>query len=141
VTIADIMSREPITVAMDATLESIEELFRKHRFHHVMVVDGRRLRGLISDRDVLGHVSPFLETAGEQLRDRATLQMRAHQIMTRRPITAEPHDDVERAARTLVEKGISCLPVIDGEERLVGVVTWKDLLRALVPPSAPRHCA
>ena len=133
-TIAEIMSREPVTVPMDATLASIDELFRARRFHHVLVTEGRRLRGVISDRDVLGHVSPFVKTPGEQARDVATLQLRAHQVMTRKLVTASPSDDVRVAAETLIGRNISCLPVVDAREQLVGVVTWRDVLRALVLP-------
>jgi acetoin utilization protein AcuB len=131
-TIAEIMSPNPITVAMDDSLRSIEELFRSHHFHHVMVVSGRRLSGVISDRDVLRHVSPFAGTLGEQRRDEATLKMHAHQIMSRHPVTVSPQTDVFVAAEQMVEKRISCLPVVDEEQRLVGVVTWKDLLHAVV---------
>ena len=131
-TIAEVMSRDPVTVSMDDSLEAIEELFHLHHFHHVMVVGGRKLRGLISDRDVLRHRSPFARTIGEQRRDEATLKLHAHQIMTRRPITVAPSTDVLVAAEIMVERRISCLPVVDETEALVGVVTWKDLLHAVV---------
>jgi acetoin utilization protein AcuB len=131
-TVAEIMSLHLITVGLDDPLERIQELFHQHRFHHLMVVAGGRLRGVISDRDVLHHVSPFVATAGAQRRDEATLKMHAHQIMTRRPITVTPETDTLVAAAIIIEKGISCLPVVDEHEQLVGVLTWKDLLRSMV---------
>jgi len=132
-TVAEIMTTRVIAVGMDDTLEAIRDLFADHRFHHLMVASGARLLGVISDRDLLRHVSPFASTAAEQRRDTATLHMHAHQIMTRRPITVAPQTDVRDAARLMVEKKISCLPVCDADGTLAGVVTWKDLLRALVP--------
>lgn len=138
--IAEFMSSRLITIGMDDPLRTIQELFQRHRFHHLMVVSGGRLRGVISDRDVLRHLSPFLQTAGAQRRDEATLDLHAHQIMTRRPITVTPETDAQAAARVLLENAISCLPVVGASGELVGVVTWKDLLRAtlrLAPPAAP----
>ena len=131
-TVAEIMSAQPITVGMDATLREIDELFRCHRFHHVMVTNGKRLCGVISDRDLLHHVSPFARTAAEQKRDEATLELHAHQVMTRRMITTSPSADVLETGRTMFEKGISCLPVVQDGDHLVGVVTWKDVLRGLI---------
>lgn len=143
-TIAEVMSPDPVTVSMDDTLQAIEELFHRHHFHHVMVISGRRLCGVISDRDVLRHRSPFAQTICEQHRDEATLKLHAHQIMTRRPITVVPSTDVLAAAEIMVERRISCLPVVGDAEQLVGVVTWKDLLHAVVATvravgATPRH--
>jgi acetoin utilization protein AcuB len=134
--VAEIMSSRPITIGMDDSLRKIQELFQQHRFHHLMVVSGGRLRGVISDRDVLRRLSPFLQTAGAQRRDEATLELHAHQIMTRHPITVTPETDSQAAARVLIENSISCLPVVGAGDELVGVVTWKDLLRATLAPSA-----
>jgi acetoin utilization protein AcuB len=126
------MSPKPITVSLDATLEEIRELLRVHRFHHVLVTSDRRLAGVISDRDVLHRLSPFAGTPAEQRRDVETLRTHAHQVMTRHPITVTAETDVLAAARILVDKRISCLPVVDAELHVLGVVTWKDLLRAVI---------
>jgi acetoin utilization protein AcuB len=136
-TVAEIMSPHLITVGLDDSLEQIQELFQQHHFHHLMVATGGRLRGVISDRDVLRHVSPFVATAGAQRRDEATLKMHAHQIMTRRPVTVTPETDTLAAAAIIIAKGISCLPVVDDREQLIGVVTSKDLLRAMVQAGQP----
>ena len=138
--VAEIMSSRLITIGMDDSLRTIQQLFQEHGFHHLMVVSGGRLRGVISDRDLLHHLSPFLQTAGAQRRDEATLDLHAHQIMTRHPITVSPETDTQDAARVLLENAISCLPVVGAGGELVGVVTWKDLLRAtlrLPRPAAP----
>jgi acetoin utilization protein AcuB len=135
--VAEIMTSRLITIGLDDSLATIQGLFHSHRFHHVMVVSGAHLRGVISDRDVLRHLSPFVETAGSQRRDEATLALHAHQVMTRHPITVTPQTDARDATRLLIDHGISCLPVVDSGGRLVGVVTWKDLLRATLDPARP----
>jgi len=56
--------------------------------------------------------------------------------MRKEVITAQPSDDVKKVARKLVEKGIDHLPVVDENQRLVGIVTSWDLARALANEKA-----
>ncbi len=127
------MIRKAVTVKMDDTLETVRELFHAHSFHHLLVVEGHKLVGVISDRDLLKHLSPFVgKPLGERSQDVATLHKRAHQVMTRRPITAVEKTSLNEAANLMIEQRISCLPVEDEAGRPVGIVTWRDLLKALV---------
>jgi len=131
--IAQIMTRRIVTVSMDDRLHQIREIFNHVRFHHLLVLDEHdKLVGVISDRDLLKHLSPYVDTAAAQERDLATLNKRAHQVMTRHPITVESTTTVVAAVRTLLDEDVSCLAVVDSGKHPVGVVTWKDLLRSFV---------
>jgi acetoin utilization protein AcuB len=130
--VRDIMSKHVVTVGLDEDLLAMRDIFTRTRFHHLLVVDEGILRGVISDRDLLRSTSPFLGTLSEREMDRASLHKRAHQMMTRHPIVAHPEDDVQTAAFFMVEKKISCLPVVTEDGKLAGIVTWRDLLRAVV---------
>lgn len=126
-----IMSKKMVTVDMDDTLGRVREIFEQHRFHHLLVVSGQRLMGVISDRDLLKSISPFVDTLSETSRDLATLQKRVHQIMTRKPISVSKDATIQMAAETLLANNISCLPVTQEDGTIVGVMTWKDVLAAL----------
>jgi len=125
-----IMKAEVATVDMDVPLRSISRMFKEKNFHHVLVVEEGELCGIISERDLLRVSSPFLNTPSEQNRDLATLSRRAHQIMTRKPITIGPDAELEDAVHIMLQKQISCLPVLSADGNIVGIVTWKDLLMA-----------
>jgi acetoin utilization protein AcuB len=127
-----IMSRKIVTVGMDDSLAHIRDVFKQHRFHHLLVVSGNRLMGVISDRDLLKSISPFVDTTSETTRDLATLQKRAHQIMSRKPISVAKDATLEKAVETLLKNNISCLPVTNEDGDVVGLLTWKDLLAAAV---------
>jgi len=129
--VGEIMASPPMALAADDTVESAQRLFEREPFHHLLVVDGARLVGVVSDRDVLRAVSPFLDTGAERDRDRYTLRRALHLIMTRRVITAAPGDTVTSAAQRMIEARVGCLPVCEGEEA-VGIVTRSDLLKELV---------
>jgi acetoin utilization protein AcuB len=134
-TVAQLMTRDIVTVSMDDSLRKVRELFERHGFHHLLVTDDRRLIGVISDRDLLRTISPFVgHEFCERAQDTATLNKRVHQIMTRKLVTAGPKTSLAEAIRLILDHRISCLPVVDGLGRPIGIVTWRDVLRAFAAP-------
>jgi acetoin utilization protein AcuB len=128
-TLGDIMTKSVVTVHMDDTLNRIQEIFEESKFHHLLVTDQGRVVGVISDRDLLKHLSPFAGNAlMERKQDLNLLKRRAHQIMHRKPVVARPDMPVADATALLLRERISCLPVVTGDRRVCGVVTWRDLL-------------
>jgi len=130
--IRDIMTSRVVTIEMDDSLEVIREIFKKVRFHHLLVVDHEKLVGVISDRDVLKAISPYVGTMSETDRDRATLNKRAHQIMSHHPVTVRHSCSLQEAAQLMLIRGVSCLPVTTVDGVIQGVVTWKDMVRAVL---------
>ena len=132
-TVEELMTRKVRTIRMDATLREVRSIFRRRKFHHIVVTANDAPVGVISDRDLLQNLSPFL---GNRMRERAqdkhTLDKRVHQIMSRQLITICPDATAEKAVEEMSEHGVSCLPVVDEQDRLVGIITWKDLARSLV---------
>jgi len=126
-TIADIMSRDPECVAPGTSLMEIRQLLHQRGFHHLLVLDEGSLVGVISDRDVLRTVSPFLNTRSETPRDVRTLAKQASDLMRADPITIAPEATVCDATNLLLDNSISSLPVVDNGQ-LVGIITTKDLL-------------
>ncbi len=134
--VAKIMTREVLMIGMDDTLEKMHKIFQKHKFHHLLVVEEDELVGVISDRDLLKEMSPFLNTISEDYRDRDTMKKKAHQIMTRKAISVDGSTPIEDAAKILLKKRISCLPVLTPEGEVEGILSWKDLLRFYVDEAA-----
>ena len=135
-TVQQIMTRQVITVRMDDSLHEVRELFNQHKFHHLMVVDSGRLVGVVSDRDLLKNISPFVDGLSERVADAATLRRRVHQMMSRTPVSIRPEALVSDAAALMIEHSVTCLPVINTQNRLVGIVTGRDLLRTIVSSAA-----
>ena len=127
------MSKRVVSITMDDTLAKARELFLEYHFHHLLVLDSGHLVGVISDRDLLKALSPFIGSLSELDRDRATLNKRAHQIMSRKPITAEAGETVETAAQWLLKNRVSCLPVITQDGKINGIISWRDLLKVYLP--------
>lgn len=131
-TVESIMSKRLVTVSMDDTLDTLHFLFAKHRFHHIFVTNEKRLVGVISDRDLLKQISPRIESDTASDKEMAVLRKHAHQIMSRKPVAVQKHITLREAAVTMLSNNISCLPVVDEHDALVGVLSWRDILRFLV---------
>jgi len=126
-----IMSKRVVTVEMDDSLKAVKEIFDNVRFHHLLVVESGRLFGVISDRDLLKALSPNIGTIIETNRDAVTLNKRVHQIMTRKPVTLTPSAGIYDAIKIFNIYNISCIPVVDDENKPVGIISWRDVLKAI----------
>ncbi|MBK7294995.1 MAG: CBS domain-containing protein [Holophagaceae bacterium] len=119
------MMRKPVTViSIGATIGEADQLLQSRGFRHLPVVDQGRLVGILTDRDIRFATSSLCPTPR-----RATDPVSV--AMSSPPLTADPLDPVEDAARIMREHKIGCLPVLDGGE-LVGILTGMDLLDALM---------
>jgi len=130
-TVDGIMSREVVTVSPDAALMDIRKRLQGEGLNHMLVIEDGTLCGVISDRDVLKAISPFLDTYSEEHRDVKTLSQPASEIMQGDPITVQPGTSIKEASQTLLDNRVSSLPVVEGNE-LVGIVTGKDMLEYYV---------
>ena len=104
-----IMSKNIVTVEMDDPISLVKEIFEHTHFHHLLVVEADILQGVITDRDLLKALSPNLGTAAETRKDKETLNKRAHQIMTRKPVTLKPTATISTAIKTFNTNDISCI--------------------------------
>jgi acetoin utilization protein AcuB len=133
--VGEIMARRVVTVEFDDSLATVKEMFDTLGFHHLLVIGSdKKLSGVISDRDLLRAISPYLGTPSETARDSATLKKRAHQIMSRQPITLTPDAKLTDAVNLFLNHRVSCIPVVDQAFKPVGIVSWRDLLRAAPSP-------
>jgi acetoin utilization protein AcuB len=125
--VRDSMTREVVTLGPDASAAEAWRLCREGNIRHLPVVDGGRLVGLVSDRD-LRDASPPRGSTGE--RD-ALNWSRLGDIMSTELATIHPLDTIDHAARELHDRKIGCLPVV-AEGELVGIITSSDMMRALI---------
>jgi len=121
------MTRDVVTVGPEESAARAWGLCRERNIRHLPVVEGGRLIGIVSDRD-LRDLSPPRDTPDQE----NTLGwVRIRDVMSVEVVTAHPLDTIEHAARVIYEHKFNCLPVVaDGE--LVGIITSSDLVRTLV---------
>jgi acetoin utilization protein AcuB len=114
--VQEVMSENVRTVTAGTPAEQAWSLMKTDGVHHLVVMDGRRIVGVVSDRDEGGR-------AGAATRNGKTVE----ELMTRPVVTIAPNATVRQAANVMRGRTIGCLPVTRGN-RLVGIVTTSDLL-------------
>lgn len=128
--VRDFMTSPATSLPYAASLFEAAVLLRRTGFRHLPVVDGERLVGVVTDRDI-SRLAPSVLEAITQEEYNAILENTVLEMaMTRNPITAAPDTPVVDAVAILHHKKLGCLPVVEGE-RLVGIITVTDMLGLL----------
>ena len=129
--LSEIMNRDLVTVDKQASLRRARRILDQHRIRHLLVVDGKRLVGIVTDRDLRqaapSSKSPLTISERQEFMD----ELKVLEVMSRKLITASSTTTIREAAKVMVSEKIGCLPVVDGNQ-LVGIVTQSDLLEMLV---------
>lgn len=122
--IGQVMSKPVRTVNPDEKLSAALTLMEKNGIGNVVVVEGKNVVGIVTERDV----------ARQILKGAHVLEEPVKQVMSKPVITASPNMTVQEAIELMVEKKIRQLPVVQRSD-LVGIVTDKDLMRSVLRAS------
>jgi len=124
------MTVHPVTVSPADTVQQVEDIMSEENIRQLPVVKGRELVGIVTDRDIRSFLGGrVLDSLSE--RDRA-LQTKVAAVMTTKPVSMGPDDDLRDAVEMLIEEKMGGLPVVNSDGTLVGIVTYVDALRFLV---------
>ncbi|HEY3487912.1 MAG TPA: CBS domain-containing protein [Gammaproteobacteria bacterium] len=129
--VQDIMTKSVISVGVQDSLATVKQIFANAGFHHLLVVEGEELIGVVSDRDLLKAMSPNIDTPLETPDDTLTLEKKVYQIMSTDLIVLPNSACVGDAVNTFNSHSISCIPVVDHRQKPVGIISWRDILRIL----------
>jgi CBS domain-containing protein len=120
-TVADVMTKAVITLSTTDSFAEAVKLMTTRDFRHLVVTDDKQtLLGVISDRDILGAMGSLSDWRVKQVR----------QVMTPDPITATPETLLSIAVSTMLAKKINCLPVVDYNGAVCGIVTSTDIMKS-----------
>jgi CBS domain-containing protein len=130
VLVKHLMTSPVVTLFAEQTLPLAEDIMHfKHIRHLPVIDDGGRLVGLVSHRDLLrAQISSLTGFSAEERRARQD-DVRVRELMTRDVWTVRPDTLASVAGQTMAEHRYGCLPVVDEQHVLVGIVTERDFLR------------
>ena len=144
-----IMTAQPYCLALKDTLEKAIVLFKKKSFRHVLITDkNKRLVGVVSDRDILRHLpyanirpdykpKHFREHLFSIPPDTPGLDIPLAHIMEWELVCITEDCSVADAAEKLQTEKLSCLPVLNADRNLSGIITVTDLMRVLLNACKP----
>jgi acetoin utilization protein AcuB len=129
--VRDLMTTSPITVGPETPVLDARQLMIDKRFRHVLIAEGPKLLGIVTDRDIrLNLPSPATSLSVWEI-NYLLARLTVASVMTKSLVTVSPRQDTRDAARLMLDHKIGALPVVDGGQ-LVGIITETDLLRAYV---------
>lgn len=136
--VSEVMTKDVVSVSEDDNLSNLLESMHAMHFRHTPVTDGDRLVGLLTERDLLRTSSSSLlphRDSDNFLQKRFLVR----DVMIRDVATVSPSTPLKDAGQLMLQRSIGCLPVVDDQNVLVGILTSSDLLEVAVSllPDAP----
>lgn len=133
------MTTNPVTATNDMTIQAADALMKQEKVHILPVLDdNQKLVGIISEKDILKAMPSPVSTLSAYEMNFLISQLTVKKIMSRNPLTITKDATVEEAARLMLDRHISCLPVVDGT-KLIGIVTKTDMLNMLIEMFGARN--
>jgi CBS domain-containing protein/ElaB/YqjD/DUF883 family membrane-anchored ribosome-binding protein len=128
--VSEIMQTEVVTLSADENLDLAQDVMHLGRVRHMPVLEGTRLVGLVSSRDLLSASLTRSLEFDEPSRRAFIRSIQVKEVMTRDVVTVSPDTSLGEAARRMLRDQIGCVPVVGSDATLIGLVTESDLLRA-----------
>lgn len=127
----EIMITNPLTLNIDASFCTVAQIFMEKNIRHLPVVNSwGEILGIISQRDLNRIASPERSLTGEYIYDMNELAkyvLKQHLIQD--VVTLFPEDTLEMAVELMAEKKLGCIPIVDHQKKIVGIVSVIDALK------------
>jgi CBS-domain-containing membrane protein len=130
--VSNIMSKQMLTVHAAQKVSEVYRLLTENPIHHVPVVNGNELVGLISSTDMMKLSLDAYGTPDSANTEYLDSQFSIDKIMSTELITVKPDDPIRSVAKMLSTGTLHSLPVVNIDGKLVGIVTTTDLVNYLL---------
>ena len=133
------MTRNPVTATPDMSIAEASNLMKQEKVHRLPVLDkDKKLVGILTEKDIL-YATPS-PASSLSIHEMAYLlsKLTVKKLMSKNVITITKNTTVEEAARMMVDRDLSSLPVLDGD-KLIGIVSKSDMFKILLELFGARH--
>jgi CBS-domain-containing membrane protein len=129
-TVSDVMTKDPVTVEASTSFKACANLMRIHEVSAIPVMDrGRKLVGIVTESDLIAEQAQGMVRGRPQRAGAKSKAMRAAELMTAGLVTTTAGAPLAAAASLMFQHHLKVLPVVDSEQRLVGVVNRAQVLK------------
>jgi len=129
--IEKVLTRDVMTTHTGQKVSDVRKIFAQNAFHHMPVVSGKKLIGLISASDILGISVEGVGSDERSMDAYLDHQFSIEKLMRTDLRTLPEKARIADAAEILSDGQFHAIPVVDGDENLIGIVTSTDLVRYL----------
>lgn len=130
--VKDWMTRDVVTIPSEMTLPEAHRLMEEKKIRRLPVVNEGRLVGIVTRGDIRGAEPSGATSLSIWEVNYLLAKLKIGEIMTTHPISIAADETIGEAARLMLEKKISGLPVVDNADHLVGIITESDIFRLVV---------
>ncbi len=129
ITIGELMTKDVFTVTLEDTVRKADLLMREENIRHLPVVENNKLIGLITERTIMEYTLRRLYDFEDNLDEMALNTIGDfREIMLKNVKVIFPEDSLLKAVELMTKYKIDCLPVVDWQNNLVGIITSYDVL-------------
>jgi acetoin utilization protein AcuB len=139
VLIKDILLPGLKTISVEATMVEAERILKEHNFRHLPVTDGRKLVGILSDRDIQRAMTVVFTSEKEKGDAHIQGHKKVSEYMSTPVHKMRNTDTVTRMVREMVNRKVSCFIIEDEDSSDIGIVTTEDLLILLLDLLEKEH--
>jgi acetoin utilization protein AcuB len=126
------MSQPAITIDAHTLVEDADRLAKRHEIHMLPVMQNGRLAGIVTDRDMKGASALDISGKKNMGNRQPLLELEVKKIMTPNPVTVSYNCTLEEAVEKLLVHNISGLPVVNQQQKVIGVITKSDLFQLIL---------
>lgn len=125
--VSNLMITNPVSVVPSDTIQQAQDIMDEEDIRQLPVVEEKELIGIITDRDIRSFLGGHRYNTLEE--QEMALSVKVSAVMTDKPITLSPDDELREAVELLIEEKVGGIPVVDPEGGLLGIITYVDVLR------------
>lgn len=124
--VRQIMQHTVVTAPIQFSIEEVLSLMHRNKIRHVPIIDSNHIMvGIVSERDILKGIVQLLKEDPSIKKYTKSIE----EVMTKKVLTARPEARISDAAKIMLEEKIGCLPVINEDNKMLGIVTRTDILK------------
>jgi len=128
--VSNLMTTHPLSVGATDTIQQAQDIMDEENIRQLPVLEGKHVIGIVTDRDIRSFLGG---RSINTLEDReVAMNTEVASVMTGKPITVSPDDDLREAVELLIDEKVGGIPVVDSEQGLVGIITYVDVLRSFL---------
>lgn len=120
--------KDVITVSPEDSMATIQEILKENRFHHIPVINKHKLVGILSKTDFF-KASLDISAAGDIIDEKSLSEKKVREYMTEKIVKIPAKERVDVAALLFKENRFHCLPIVNDENELEGILTPFDILK------------
>jgi len=130
--VSDWMTRDVITITPETSLKEAHEIMNRKRIRRLPVVAQGQVAGIVTLGDIRGAEPSQASSLSIWEVNDLLAKLKVSEIMTRNPATIHENVSIGDAAKVMLERKFSSMPVVNDADQLVGIITESDIFRLVV---------